>query len=318
MTVEEFGSFAAGRGWKCAGPNAYGVYRTYPFSLFLKSGRVTSLTAEFRLGKGLPTKVQRAINKELPKGCSLMQPQAGTLNLITAGTEETLEQNLRTGMDAVTTALRDAGVSPPEACPYCRQKGCDSLAAIGGSYLPTHRACVTEHSTDTVAQAEKNLVVGSYGLGILGAFLGGLVASIPSILTVVFLESTWAILYLLLPMGAWYGYRKLGGKQTKGAFWIIAAMSLLHTLITVEVGSGYVFYVQATGQWPNLLAFIPYFYQLMGADIIVELIFPVFWLVLGLFTTRGKIGRTAHHEIRDAGTAMETLMSYTASSMPDL
>lgn len=350
MTLEEFASFSTAKGWKCIGSNAYGTYRGYPFSLFHKPGKITSLTATFRLQKGLTGKPARALQKSLPKGCTLMQPVAGTMNLVCAGSDEVLEGNLREGMDAVTTALSEANLTPPDTCPYCKKKDCDALAAMGGGYaagnvvrdnsaavlggavgyavarassqasgyIPVHRACVMEKSADTVASAEKNLVVGSYGKGILGAVLGGLVAAIPSVLLAFFAQYSLALLYMLLPMGAWFGYKKLGGKQSKGAFWIVAVISLLHAF-TIEVTTGYAFFVQITGLWPSLFAFIPYFFEIMGpGDLLADLLYPLVWLVVSLFAVRSQIGRTAHHDIQDASVAMESLASYTPRGSAEL
>lgn len=48
--------------------------------------------------------------------------------------------------------------------------------------------------------------------GLAGAVLGGIIASIPSFISVYFFHYMIAYLYILIPMGVYYGYTKLGGK----------------------------------------------------------------------------------------------------------
>ncbi len=354
MTLEGFASMASARGWKCIGSNAYGVHRNYPFSLYYNGGRVTSLTATFRLKRSVSGKIVRPLNKSLPKGCSILQPQQGVFNLVCAGADEVLEGNLRTGMDAVTAALAEGGYGPPDICPYCKQRGCDALAAQGGAgarpgpntsnvvmgavvggavgaalaqsfstpatgYVPVHRTCVQDRAAEGTASAHKSLVEGSYGKGLLGAVLGALVGALPTILFQAFTYSYLALLSILIPLAAWFGYKKLGGKRTMGAFAVVAVVSLFCTLFVVDQAVFYLMFVQE-GIWPNVLESVPYFYSYYYMeDIILDLLYPLLWTVIGLVGVFGQCRKSkAVTTIEDAGVALESLQSYTPRGEMDL
>lgn len=346
MTMDQFDALAATWGWKHIGSNAYGVHRNYPFSVYLGTGRLTTLTVTFRLRKGLKARAVRALRKELPKGCSLAQPQAGAVHLVCAGTDGALEESLRRAMDAATATFQEEGLLPPDVCPYCKHKDCDALAAQGGArakpagntgnvvvgaalggmvgalvaqslsapatgYVPVHRACVQERAAAGAAHAQKNLVAGSYGKGLLGAVLGALVAAIPSIAFQVATYSYFYLLAILVPLGAWFGYKKLGGRQTMAAFWIVAAVTLVTTWFVVDQVVFYFMFCE--GNWVNPFFTMGFFYEYYYLeDIIADLIYPTLWTVVGLVAVFGQCKKErASVSIEDAGVAVESLLSYT-------
>lgn len=347
MTLEEFSAWAGTRGWKCIGSNAYGVHRGYPFSLYFKPGRVTVLTATFRLKRSLPGKLVRPLIKSLPKGCSLLQPQQGVVNLLCSGADDVLDGNLRQAMDAVTTALSEHNYNPPDTCPYCKKGGCDALAAQGGArakpegatsnvvmgavvggmvgaalaqslsapatgYVPVHRACVQDRAAEGVTGAEKQRIAGSYGKGILGALLGGLVGALPSILLQAFAGYYVPLLFLLVPMLAWFGYKKLGGKMTMVGFLVVAVVTLFITWFLVDQVVFYLMFLSA-GLVPSVLETVPYFYEYYYmSDIIADLAYPTLWSVVGLVAVFGQCRKShASVTIEDAGVALESLQSFS-------
>lgn len=353
MTQQELASLAGARGWKCIGSNAYGVHRGYPFSVYLNTGRMSTLTVTFQLDRALKAKAVRALKKELPKGCSLAQPQVGTLHLMCAGPDGGLEELLRQGMDGVTAALSEQGLLPPEKCPYCKKTGCDALAAQGGArakpngnaanvavgaavggmvgaavagslsapatgYVPVHRACVEERTAARAAHAQKNLVAGRYGRGALGGLLGALAGALPYIAIQAASYYMLPLLCILIPLGAWFGYKKLGGKRTMAAFWIVAAVTLLTTWVLTDQ---IVFYIiLCDGELLNPLftigCFYDYFYL---SEIISDLVYPTIWAGVGLLTVFGQCRKEkADTAIEDAGVAMDSLASYTPRGRVEL
>ena len=75
----------------------------------------------------------------------------------------------------------------------------------------------------------------SYAKGILGAILGGLVASLPWILAYVYGNMIIAALAIIIAIGALKGYQKLNGKVDKKLPIIIAIVSLLCVTVSTLV-----------------------------------------------------------------------------------
>ena len=66
--------------------------------------------------------------------------------------------------------------------------------------------------TENSVKPENN---NGYLLGILGAILGGLVASLPWIIMYVYLEMMWSFMAFLIGYGAFLGYKLFKGKMAK-------------------------------------------------------------------------------------------------------
>ena len=123
--------------------------------------------------------------------------------------------------------LRAAGLHPHDCCPYCKTGGCDSLSFVKGGYDLVHYRCLQEAAAKEHDKAESNLQNGSYALGILGAFLGMIVGSIPSFLTIAFMEMEYAVLFALIPLCAYFGYKLMRGKMNKVALVVSILMAIL-------------------------------------------------------------------------------------------
>ncbi|MBE6149687.1 MAG: hypothetical protein E7170_03060 [Firmicutes bacterium] len=80
-------------------------------------------------------------------------------------------------------------------------------------------------------EKEKN-----YVLGIIGAIIGGLIASLPWIICYVYLEMLWSLLALPIAWVALKGYRLLNGKEDKKLPIIIGAISIIViTIVTLVI-----------------------------------------------------------------------------------
>lgn len=75
----------------------------------------------------------------------------------------------------------------------------------------------------------------SYFRGIIGALLGGLLASIPWILVYVYANMIYSILAVLIAMGAFKGYQLFGGKINKKLPIIIVLVSLISITLSTLV-----------------------------------------------------------------------------------
>lgn len=121
--------------------------------------------------------------------------------------------------------LRQSGATAYNVCTEC---GCDITAGrwllVNGVAYYLHDACAEKSKRDiaTTEQAEKEQRTGSYGMGILGAFLGAAVGAIVWAL-VLNLGYVAALVGLLIGWLADKGYTLLKGKQGKGKVVILIA-----------------------------------------------------------------------------------------------
>lgn len=311
MTRERMESFAASKGCKWLGDRMVGAYRGYPFVTTLTVRKISVLTTTFTISGRWSGKLGRQIRKELPKGCSLTW--GGRPTLLCSGQEEDLLDSYVTAMETVASAMREAGVGVPDQCPICRQRECDSLGLVDGVYQPAHRACCENRSYSTVTRAEVNAQNGSYVTGILGAILGALIASVPTLLTTWFLERIYALLFILIPLGAYHGYRLLRGKMNKMVGVVTVIISLLMPFVMDQI-LFYLVVATSFGIVPSLLETVPlYFQYYTPKDMLVSMGMSYVFLLVGLWGTFRQITRTSTHEVTDASVTVESIMPYHVS-----
>lgn len=311
MTNEVFQAFAQTNGWKAVEVGAVGVHRSYPFWAQLQPGRISTVHIIFQVTKGLSMKHVRGLTKSLPKGCSFTQPATGRFQAVCGGVDDLLLENVRKVMDAVTDAFREAGLEASAVCGCCRKDGCDSLALWGGAYVPVHRGCIEEKAATAATNAQINTVIGSYVTGFVGALLGGLVGVIPTILSVLFLERIVAILYALIPICAYQGYKLLRGKMNTGAFWITCLVSIFH-LFSMEQIYFYIAVVREFGIWPSIIdTTMLYWSVATPGDILSDMVLSFVFLGLGIWIAWSHIRGTASGAVQSISIIHDSLTPYT-------
>ena len=75
----------------------------------------------------------------------------------------------------------------------------------------------------------------SYFMGIVGALLGGVVATIPWILLYIYGNMMLSILAFVIGYGALYGYKLFHGIVDKNTSWIITIVSLISVTVATLV-----------------------------------------------------------------------------------
>lgn len=244
--------------------------------------------------------------KQLPQGCTLTW-QAARVNLICSGQDETLFQQFQAGMDAVTALFRDTGAVVSTSCPLCGRELCDSLALVNGAYVPVHRACCENRSYQSVSRAEANARTGSYVTGWIGALLGGVVGALPTILVAWLLEIISLYLCLLIPLGAYYGYKLCRGRMDpdghRGHHRLLAAPGVCG-------GTGVVLHRHCPvhGLWPSVFASVGFYFEIMEpGDILPSLLQNLLFVAVGIFCVFGIIRRTNQNVAQDAGILLASL-----------
>ncbi len=138
-------------------------------------------------------------------------------------------------LNAAAAALRESGINPPEKCAITGAANPDSfcLTTVNGAlgYRPVCAAAVRDRSAQTRERIEDNQANGSYALGFVGALLGMLVGLIPNLLSILYTDRIYGVLFALVPLAAMFGYKLFKGKMTKASIAIVIALSLLGVLL---------------------------------------------------------------------------------------
>ena len=90
-----------------------------------------------------------------------------------------------------------------------------------------------ETKNETIkTKEEKKKVKGSYITGIIGAIIGGLIATVPWVLMYVYGNMMLSALAIIIAAGEFYGYKLFRGKMTKALPAIIMILSVLIVALT--------------------------------------------------------------------------------------
>lgn len=234
MDLQEFSAEMSRRGCVSEGALFCGTYLNRPFSvLFLngKPGSKTSFRLRFRFDRGVKNALVKSIRSGMKGYMSLQRFNASDttileMNATVQGKVSFVEAFDRL-MQLIVQEANTMGYANPPVCPACRQPGCDAYAYYGGSYTQVHAACVQQKNDQVVNKINENERSGSYALGFLGAFIGGIVGTVPSVLIIVFMDVISAWLCALIPLGAYYGYKLFKGRMNNAALGASVVMSIL-------------------------------------------------------------------------------------------
>lgn len=229
--------------YRVQGGHLYGQKNGYPFFLYnkLRGGGLL----QFSLERPLITAEAREI-KTTAAGFDCRVIRSNDKASVV------LEVPDAVNFEALCTAMTDFFAArqlyAPSACPVCRRLQCDCAVMWGNRYVPAHRSCAEGRSIQTAQKAKANLESGSYALGILGAVLGAVVGTLPLLLFLFVLDSMVYLLWVLVPVGAYWGYKLLSGKMTTVAF-----VFILLAAVAAGVGAYLLFlYITISSEVPGL------------------------------------------------------------------
>lgn len=141
----------------------------------------------------------------------------------------------------VLTALSSLGFEPTQECPVCGQTGCDCAIFLKNEFRLAHTACLDTLDSDA-AQTKQSGEKGSLLLGILGAFLGMIVGTLPNTFTILDMQMEYSIFFALIPICAYFGYKLLHGKMKRPIPLIVSVIMsvlgvfmLMFEVVTISV-----------------------------------------------------------------------------------
>lgn len=218
------------------------------------------------------------------------------------------------GVIPVLDIFKNLGFTVPDRCSVCGKSGCDRAVPRGPSYVPVHRSCLEGGVAGAQAAASKNLQCGSYLLGAVGAFLGVVVGVLPTVFTIVALEKIYVILFALIPLAGYAGYRLLKGKMNYVALlftvvFSVLAVYLLNFGITIYylAASYELTFSQALSLLPVALEDLEMWVAITKSE---DFIKCILFVALGIFLTWGQISRTNKSGIKDAQGLLASAVPY--------
>ncbi len=221
--------------WLVVDGAAYGVLNEYPFMVQAPRGNSVSISItlsqppEREQSKALRDAMRNHGTRCRVNGRVVSYP----LRLGDPSSQQVpaqLHENIRN----VTGLLRQLRLMPPTACGLCGQGGTDAFVLRNlppAGYDAVHACCADAMLSGAQQQVQQN--PGSYLTGILGALAGAFVGALPAFFVLHFLHVISAWLFMLLPLGSYFGYKLLRGKMTAAAGISAVVCSLLGLALVI-------------------------------------------------------------------------------------
>jgi len=137
-------------------------------------------------------------------------------------------------INTVIGFLKENNIKCEKTCIYCQENNSDNTILINKIKYYCHTSCkdkldsLIKERQEVFAKLPKN-----YKKGLMGAFLGALLFSIPWIILAVFWGYA-AIFGMLICYGAYQGYKRFGGVMTKRAQ-LLLLIPLLFTIVIAHI-----------------------------------------------------------------------------------
>ena len=228
MNSQEFGQFFATKGIEMFDQLGCGVIDRYPLSVQLvgKPSLITSLIVKIHLAAALKKNHRKEL-KNLTRHNASISYVGRTLQIILRTGHMQYPYECSQTLISVINYLSNNNIQESNQCPICNQFGPDGLAYYGGVYQKVHLHCIQNLLDEKEAAVQKNETNGNLATGLIGAILGGIIGIIPSVLTGVYADSIYALLFALIPLCIFYGYKLFQGRMDNSAIVLTIVLSIL-------------------------------------------------------------------------------------------
>jgi hypothetical protein len=140
--------------------------------------------------------------------------------------------------------------APPTTCKVCKGLGSDTLAIVDDALNYVHRTCLEQQKQEAEKAFEEKSMNPKTIEGVIGGVIGGAAGAVPALITLVFFNYFVGILYALIPLGTYYGWKLLKGKLTRMTtvftivytllasifVWVLSLAIILRNEFTYELG----------------------------------------------------------------------------------
>lgn len=249
MNLSEWGQFLNTKGIEMHDQLGCGVIDRYPLSMQLigKSSQITSIIVKIQLASPLKKNHRKEVRNLLKhKGAISYMGRIIQLTVKTAGMQ--YPYDFSQTVVSLINYLANNNIQESVRCPVCSQFSTDAMAYYNGAFQKLHMHCIQSVLNSQEAAVENNEKSSHFLTGLLGALLGGLVGMIPNVLTILFLQRIYALLFTLIPICIFYGYRLLKGRMHSGAVVLTILLSIL-TLFVMEYVVLVIQVYQQSGMW---------------------------------------------------------------------
>lgn len=227
MKTNEFKQFASELGLDAYGAAFCGVVDGWPLTLINNNVSYIQLVVDRKRDSALA----KQIDSTLKTWGGKISSWNGEIMTISAPAKKKMQGSDADYVRLCAQTLSHNGLRTPDVCPFCGAGNCDATALTNKGYRPVHYRCLQNEATKAQSKAETNRENGSYLLGFIGALIGMLVGTIPTFLTVVFMQREYSLLFALIPICAYFGYKLFRGKMDKAALVISILMAILGVFI---------------------------------------------------------------------------------------
>lgn len=221
-----------------------GTWKNYAVTLRQITRQSCYVYLAVRLGKAnsrLRKTLREAVKAAGMKRAVVNSVQANTvMSSFSFGRDGTLSE-LTAFLELLTAALRENGVGPANTCAVTGAPNPDSLCMLQRQscygYQPVCAAAVRKETYAVQEKVEENENNGSYLTGAVGAVLGAILGIGVNVLTILFLERIFSLLFALVPIGAMFGYKLFKGKTNKFSLLIVIVLSLLAVPVMIYLST---------------------------------------------------------------------------------
>ena len=169
-------------------------------------------------------------------------------------------------------------------CVVCGEEA--ENGSFGGIYVPVHSECVDslkELSKQEVAEENKNIA--NLPKSIILAFVGAIVGLIPSVISILGFGTMIALLYALIPLASFFGY-KLGKAPKRWYATLIVIVLSVFVVVALDI---YLYDLIAFSEGITLAECL----SLYSADFVSDLLYSVLFVGVGVFISWKYISNTA-------------------------
>lgn len=136
-------------------------------------------------------------------------------------------------LEKIAESFKELGLKSLNHCPFCGNEDTDSVRVIKGSVIKVHDACAKSFYQELTARVEEEEKSNdNMGKSLVFAVLGAVVGMIPTFVSIVFFKYMFALLYALIPLASFYGYKY--GKAPKKS-WVPIAVSVISLVLVLAL-----------------------------------------------------------------------------------
>lgn len=146
----------------------------------------------------------------------------------------------------MTDVFKQLGLKSLNHCPICGQGDTDTTRVVQGAIVNCHTACVQSFQTKFAEHIEEQEKSNQHMVrSLIYACVGAIIGAIPTMISILGFQYMFALLYALIPLASFYGYKK-GGAVKKT--WVPIAVSIISVIIVVLMNYGlYVMIAESLG-----------------------------------------------------------------------